>query len=361
MKFIMIIKNVEEYNVKNESLSYSNIKGELFLNDKLIDDNYQFSGMFFENYLYYHPKNNTTNFVDLKTNKKKVTNCIFYKKNEFEGDFLTSKKNFKNANNEWESDLFLYSTSNFSEIKQLPNVIGGFYRHKNFLIQIKNKKTISLKTIDLPELLWQFNLESLGKFEDRDGNLQNYEVLKFIGAWQNSILVACSGQLVLDINSKTGELNRKWQALPGYGSSAFQGRLQHKLPSTDGFQLDISKSYLYHLAGAFLVTIDLVTGKADYQSLKNTLEENVFSGFRWSTGYAEDETHIYTIAEMNRFELGLDYIPQCIVAFNKKTLKIDWHYRFEGDWVKTDIPQLANNKLYQLSGDNTLYIFEKEE
>ncbi|WP_240927887.1 hypothetical protein, partial [Cellulophaga sp. Z1A5H] len=237
----------------------------------------------------------------------------------------------------------------------------GFLIKKNTLFYKKDKIQINSISIPKTKLLWQFNLETLGKFEDRDGNLQNYEVHKFIGAWQNSIVVACSGQLVLDINSKTGELNRKWQALPGYGSSAFQGRLQHKLPSTDGFQLDISKSYLYHLAGAYLVTIDLVTGKADYQTLKNTLEEHVFSGFRWSTGYAEDENHIYTIAEMNRMELGLDYTPQCIVAFNKKTLKIDWHYRFEGDWVKTDIPQLANNKLYQLSGDNTLYIFEKEE
>ncbi|ADV48808.1 hypothetical protein Celal_1496 [Cellulophaga algicola DSM 14237] len=237
-----------------------------------------------------------------------------------------------------------------------------FYLNLKYFFS-KNLKDDSIESFMFPsgKYLWQFKLETLGKFEDRDGNLQNYEVLKFIGAWQNSIVVACSGQLVLDISSKTGELNRKWQALPGYGSSAFQGRLQHKLPSTDGFQLDISKSYLYHLAGAYLVTIDLVTGKANYQTLKNTLEEHVFSGFRWSTGYAEDENHIYTIAEMNRMELGLDYTPQCIVAFNKKTLKIDWHYRFEGDWVKMDIPQRSTNKLYQLSGDNTLYIFEKEE
>ncbi|WP_165749356.1 hypothetical protein [Cellulophaga sp. Z1A5H] len=234
------------------------------------------------------------------------------------------------------------------------------FSNKNIYCCLINNE-IYTYTLTKAKLQWKFELSTLGKFEDRDGNLQNYEVHKFIGAWQNSIVVACSGQLVLDINSKTGELNRKWQALPGYGSSAFQGRLQHKLPSTDGFQLDISKSYLYHLAGAYLVTIDLVTGKANYQTLKNTLEEHVFSGFRWSTGYAEDENHIYTIAEMNRMELGLDYTPQCIVAFNKKTLKIDWHYRFEGDWVKTDIPQRSTNKLYQLSGDNTLYIFEKEE
>ncbi|MDO6491805.1 MULTISPECIES: hypothetical protein [unclassified Cellulophaga] len=245
--------------------------------------------------------------------------------------------------------------------KILNERLFGFLIKKNTLFYKKDKIQINSISILKAKLKWQYNLEDLAQYQDRNGKMQNYEVHKFIGAWQNSILVACSGQLVLDINSNTGELNRKWQALPGYGSSAFQGRLQHKIPSTDGFQLDISKSYLYHLAGAYLVTIDLVTGKADYQSLKNTLEEHVFSGFRWSTGYAEDETHIYTIAEMNRLKLGLDYIPQCIVAFNKKTLKIDWHYRFEGDWIKTDIPQLANNKLYQLSGDNTLYIFEKEE
>lgn len=327
-------------------------KNEVFISDKVLDNSYE---NFKEKIIYsdktgtWIDKNKFENLSYLKNSKDLRNETII-----FSGDFKLDYPNFSNK-------YYLYNLKT-REKKFLLKFKNLFYFfRKNTFLFFSDKIKIYSFIISDDAFVWQFNLETLGKFEDRDGYLQNYEVLKFIGAWQNSILVACSGQLVLDINSKTGELNRKWQALPGYGSSAFQGRLQHKIPSTDGFQLDISKSYLYHLAGAFLVTIDLVTGKADYQSLKNTLEEHVFSGFRWSTGYAEDETHIYTIAEMNRLKLGLDYIPQCIVAFNKKTLKIDWHYRFEGDWVKTDIPQLANNKLYQLSGDNTLYIFEKEK
>ena len=216
-------------------------------------------------------------------------------------------------------------------------------------------------TLPQAKLRWKFELSTLGKFEDRDGNLQDYEVDKFLGIWEESLLVACTGQMILDINIQTGKINRKWQELLGYGNTAFQGRLQHKLPSTSGFQLDISKTYLYHLAGAFLVKIDLVSGEASFGSLEGDLEKNLFSGFRWSTAYGEDETHIYTIAEMNGRVLDLDYTPQCIVAFNKSTLETDWHYRFEEDWIKTDVPQVSDNMLYQLSGDNVLYIFEKEK
>jgi len=216
-------------------------------------------------------------------------------------------------------------------------------------------------TVPKCTLKWKYKIAEFGKYNDRDGNLQDHKVDKFIGIWNDSLLVACSGQLILDINIKTGEINRKWQELPGYGGTAFKGRLQHKLPSTNGFQLDISNSYLYHLADSFLVKIDLVSGEASFESLKSNLEENLFSGFRWSNAYAEDKTHIYTIAEIDGKALDLDYTPQCIVAFNKNKLEIDCHYRFEGDWIKTDIPQLSDNKLYQLSGDNVLYIFEKEK
>lgn len=235
----------------------------------------------------------------------------------------------------------------------------GFLIEKNDLFYKKNR--IQINSISIPEakLKWKFNLGDLAQYQDRDGNLQDYQVDKFIGIWNDSLLVACSGQMILDINIQTGEINRKWQELPGYGGTAFQGRLQHKLPSTSGFQLDLSNTYLYHLAGSFLVKIDLVSGEASFLSLKGDLEKNLFSGFRWSTAYGEDETHIYTIAEMNGKLLDLDYTPQCILAFNKSTLETDWYYRFEEDWVKTDVPQISENKLYQLSGNNVLYIFEK--
>lgn len=263
-----------------------------------------------------------------------------------------------------ETDFFYFDRelkqTLYNGVKLIDGKIGGNFLFSGILYIPKNKFIIALNYTNF-KTLWQFDLSTLGRFEDRDGNLQDYEVAKFIGVWEESLLVACSGQMILDINIQTGEINRKWQELPGYGSTAFQGRLQHKLPSTSGFQLDISKSYLYHLAGSFLVKIDLVSGEASLQSLKGNLEKNLFSGFRWSTAYGEDETHIYTIAEMNGRSLGVDYTPQCIVAFNKSTLETDWFYRFEEDWIKSDIPQYSDNKLYQLSGNHILYVFEKEE
>ncbi|WP_170861917.1 hypothetical protein [Maribacter aquivivus] len=48
---------------------------------------------------------------------------------------------------------------------------------------------------------------------------------------------------------------------------------------------------------------------------------------------------------------------------NKQTHTIDWKHQFaENEALKsTDIPQYANEKLYQLDWDNTLHIFEREE
>ena len=58
-----------------------------------------------------------------------------------------------------------------------------------------------------------------------------------------------------------------------------------------------------------------------------------------------------------------DFGTTGLCAFNKKTFGIDWQYRFDqhDDYLKTDNPQLSGNKLYQLSADKVLYVFEKEE
>jgi len=255
------------------------------------------------------------------------------------------------------SDNLMYEISN-DTINRL-NLNCHFYLMVDRAVFI-NGNTIFAYTFPECNSLWQLDLTNLGKYEDRDGNLQHHEVDKFIGTWKDSVLVACSGQLILDINLQTGSINRKWQELEGFGTNAFHGRLQNKIPSTNGFQLDLTKRKLYHLAGEYLVTIELESSKVSYTSLKQTMDDYVLSNFRWSTGYAENETHIFSIAEMDRYKLGLDFIPQCLVALNKSTLQVDWLYRFEGDWIKTDIPQVSQDKLYQLSANKILYIFQKE-
>ena len=64
-------------------------------------------------------------------------------------------------------------------------------------------------------------------------------------------------------------------------------------------------------------------------------------------------------------KLGAKHIPTALCTLNKETLAIDWLYRFDqdgkGDYVSVQVPQVAGNKLYQLTQNNVLHIFEKQE
>jgi len=236
-----------------------------------------------------------------------------------------------------------------------------------FLVQYnryfrKNFENNLIEAFSFPtaQPLWEFSLEDLGSYEDIEGKTESYEVVKFLGIYQSNLLVACTGRLIVELDIRKGTLLRSWQQLKGFGDKAFGGRLLDKIPDAENFQLNTSKTELYNLSGKHLTIIDLGSGEASFVSLQKTMHANHISNFRYSTGYAEDEAHLYTIGEMDKAHFNTDYTPQCILAFNKTTLAIDWLHVFKNDWVKTDIPQIAENKLYQLTGYNTLYIFEKE-
>ena len=49
-----------------------------------------------------------------------------------------------------------------------------------------------------------------------------------------------------------------------------------------------------------------------------------------------------------------------VIALNRDTFKIDWHYAFEETGLGTNSPKIAGDKLYQLDLNQTLHIFEKE-
>ncbi|MFV0345805.1 MAG: hypothetical protein ACK5IQ_06095 [Bacteroidales bacterium] len=98
--------------------------------------------------------------------------------------------------------------------------------------------------------LWTFDASSLGAYIDIDGKERQYEVDSFLGVYNNCLLVACSGRLIIELDMETGVQIRSWQHLEGFGDAkAFQGVFHNKIPNARGFQQDKSASILYNLSG----------------------------------------------------------------------------------------------------------------
>lgn len=226
-------------------------------------------------------------------------------------------------------------------------------------------KSISIHVYSLPnaKLLWQFNLTDLGTYTPfYKQNEKPFEVAKFLGVWQNELLIACNGGLILALDSQTGAIARKWQGLPiqadSYLHEVFRGQLyQHGYV----YQLNQAKTRVDAFFLHYYFNIDLQNGTMNFTNCKVSLQQYHIEQFKYSSAYAEDETHLYTKVTYDNKALGLDYIPTGLCAFNKQTFELDWQYRFDkhDDYLATDNPQLSGNKLYQLSATKVLYIFEK--
>jgi hypothetical protein len=241
------------------------------------------------------------------------------------------------------------------------------YSTQSFFYFIKENY---LHSYSLPSAtsLWQFDLGSLGAYKPIYGTVderKSYQVSKFLGVWQNQLLVACDGGLILCLSTESGAVLRKWDTLPNSAEEdlkdVFRGYLHQ---SGNVFQLSKAGNKIIGLYYCHWVEICLETGNITTKHLKDAFDKHSISSFQTKSGYAEDETHWYSTLFFDQQKLGLNYMPTAICALNKQTNEIDWFYRFDidtsGDYVSVQVPQVSNGKLYQLTQNNVLHIFEKE-
>ena len=240
-----------------------------------------------------------------------------------------------------------YKYYNFKEDKEywtIEKYFGNFIHQDNYLFtscfdkNYLSKKIckISLTTPQTPQ--WQFDLSQLGTFYSELSQQQEaYKVEKFIGIHQDRLYVALNGGMLLEIDIATGELTHRWE-----------GDF-----STRNFSLDTSKNELVSLHNREYHHINIDTKEHNIINIKSELEKYDIVFIRHQGDISS--SHIYAIAHLKNdiwFKDG-------IVAFNRKTQKIDWFYEDETFTTGTDTPKIAGNKLYQLSLNNELYIFEK--
>lgn len=222
----------------------------------------------------------------------------------------------------------------------------------------ENQGTIVSRSVFSAMPLWQFDLGSLGEYETYKGEVKSYSVEKFIGVWEDELLVACSNSLIISFDVKIGIEKRRWQTLENYYPNVKE--VANKIPRTENFVLDSKTNTLIALHIFSLVKIELSTGIIQVVAMENELKKHNINLLKNNSSYAIDDNHIYTTATMDYEDNKTQWTYDCLIAINRETYQVDWQYKFENEGVGTNTSQLSDNKLYQLTLSNTLFIFEKE-
>jgi len=357
------IENIRRFDVKYDNLILIK-KNKVFFNNNLLDDKIISAGFIDikNNFLLLLNYQNKKVITDNKLsqinefNKKDIIyNDIFYRELNNKLASLNTKFNIDGST---EFNWVILNILNGKIIKDLKikkDILGFYYINKNETIYRTNNSNKLITSFDFfnNEILWQFDLSQLGTFYSEQSQQQEaYKVEKFIGIHQDRLYVALNGGMLLEIDIATGELTHQWQNI----MTTDRGFSYPVEPNT--FTMDKQLGKLVSFYTSDFITIDLSNKKVNITPLDEEL--NKFDGMTFRPtpdNYAIDATHIYTIVTLNAPEE--DFIKQSIVAFNKQTKKIDWHYTDNQFSVDGSSPKIAGNKLYQKVNVSNLYIFEK--
>ena len=179
--------------------------------------------------------------------------------------------------------------------------IFTFLHHNDVLYYKNNKTKILACTIPTTEYLWQYNLSELGSYipfyEDEQ---KPFEVDKLLGVWENELIIACNGGLLLAIDKQTGVITREWKGLPDqaddYLHEVFRGQLYQRgyVYQMNQTQTRIDAFFLH-----YYFYIDLESGKMHLVNCKDNLKKYQIEKFKYSSAYAEDEVHILSLIHIS--------------------------------------------------------------
>lgn len=345
------IEGVSNYQVKNTFLQYI-IKKKLFLNGRVLDDNTDCLGVFLnDKYIAY------SNYSDFKTKIGLLQDNETVKICDYNIQSLkTSKGYIAYSYDEVFNSNLLVLDEDF-EIKEfvgLENISIALVCN-DLGFQNKNNTQIHAYTLPTAQPLWQFDVLSLGNyFNSFHREERGYEVVKFIGVWQNQLIIALREHLILSLNIHTGQPIRKWQRIDGlhYDSS-----IKDFIPQASSFVLFGNK--LLGVLHRFYFEIHLADGTAHFTDLSQQMEIYGILSIYPINSNPVDYPHIYLTAKMKEQRNQNLWSYDCVLALHLETKEIVWHHTVEESSLGINIPQYSNGKLYQLDNDNTLHIFEK--
>lgn len=232
----------------------------------------------------------------------------------------------------------------------------------------RNSAIIGRYIVESGTLLWRYDVTEIARWRQFPSEPeQPGEVRKFIGVWQDELLVALTNHTIIALDIHTGELKRKWRDVPEekWRNVPFIGTLNHPvaIPKTHYTVLDREAGKLIGASGIFYWEIDLHTGALLFEEFSTefgTPLDKVQYSFAGGGTPAFSGDHLFLIGE--RYHSAKNGNDSEVIAFNRKTHAIDWRHTFpleEGVQFGLQSPVLEGDHLYVLDTLGTLHIFEK--
>ncbi len=204
---------------------------------------------------------------------------------------------------------------------------------------------ISLTTPQTPQ--WQFDLSQLGTYYNTwDKKDENYRVEKFIGIYNDVLYVALNlySETIIAIDIKTGKLLNQWK----------------NIPFTLGANLDTEQQQIFGLIKKEFWQINLETAEFTITNIHPVLQNIEFENVRDQVNIPITDKHYIIKLQTAVDTANSNRIYDGLALFNKNTQQIDWHYLFGNEtWLASNEPKITTNKIFQLSNEGNLFIFEK--
>ena len=228
---------------------------------------------------------------------------------------------------------------------------------KNWAINLSKFIVVNGKNGDI---IFQFNLDNAESCKDTNREFKERKVKSFLGIYKNELLIAITNNTVLAIDIETGELISNWRELP-------EGKYWHKkdwnfLCAPEQSVLIENEGKIVGLCIFFYWEIDLSTGEIEFLDLTDYFKKEKVESIQTEKITVVGDYIFFYSRNIRESYDGADI--KKVVAFNRRTKKIEWSHQFDfayGTFFRGGAPTVKGERLFVLNTEGELFIFEKEE
>lgn len=336
------INSVKAYDSSERTLLLVNKHSEL-LKDKItvakdvLDTNFQFL-----NKKMIYLTSNATVF-----DGQKIENLSFLKASEdldsssilLLGDFKLEYPNIFNFL--FKLDMELMSITKLFQIKNLYCSL----RKKDFFF-FSDKSTIILYNLQQTKQKWNFDLSSLGTYQNDINESHPFTLKQFVGIWNNLLLVQLNGYSLLALDVNSGELVKH---IP-LKTTLDLRQGQYLIDEPD---MHLVNDSIIWLSNQHLIHINLNDWEIQTKAINlNLPREQEWRCFK-NTYF---DGLLYFVADY-----GWQYVtPSWIGVMNAQTGEVLWKQQLEKTGGLPEAPQVNEKNLYIRTAKGDLHIFERE-
>lgn len=200
------------------------------------------------------------------------------------------------------------------------------------------------------------NVEKKWTFSYENINGQTPKITKIIGVFENQLILSVSSEkTILFVSIDTGKLEYTWKDIPGL---IVGSKLRDIIPESNYFLVDHENSKLIGFFSRFYIEFDLIMRAVRFVNLTEHLSTFGIGGFIGSTINVGTKSHFFLTATASN-----DKFPDTrlvnVIAFNKKTLEVDWMDDVPYKNLGVNGPVLFRDLLYVKGYGGDVFVFEK--